>query len=96
MTDLSNRPNFEIVHLLPFDQEDTRAILQARFSHGDEWERYWRRIERTYNLVELAQRPVLLDMIAYSLPGLKPRQAINAAQLYEVYTDLWLARDAEE
>jgi len=46
--------------------------------------------------VELAQRPVLLDMIAYSLPGLKPRQAINAAQLYEVYTDLWLARDAEE
>jgi predicted ATPase len=92
--DLTDRPNFEIVHLLPFDQEDIRAMLQARFP--DEWERYWQQIESTYNLAELVQRPVLLDMIARWLPELEPGQAINAARLYEVYTDLWLARDEEK
>jgi len=92
--DLADKPNFEIVHLLPFDQEDIQAMLRARFP--DEWKRHWQQIEETYNLTELAQRPVLLDMITRSLPELKPGQAINAAQLYEVYTDLWLARDEEK
>jgi hypothetical protein len=35
-------------------------------------------------------------MITGSLPELKPGQAINAARLYEVYTDLWLKRDEEK
>ena len=92
--DLTERPNFEIVHLLPFDRKDIQAMLRARFP--TEWHLYWQRIKRTYNLAELAQRPVLLDMIARSLPHLKPGQALNAAQLYEAYTDLWLSRDEEK
>ncbi|MBU0703343.1 MAG: SUMF1/EgtB/PvdO family nonheme iron enzyme [Chloroflexi bacterium] len=92
--DLSDRPNFEIVHLLPFDQKDIQTMLRARLP--DEWERYWQQIEHTYNLEELAQRPVLLDMIARSLPDLEPGQAINAARLYQVYTDLWLRRDEDK
>ena len=92
--DLTGRPNFEIVGLLPFDQADIQAMLQARFP--DEWASYYQQIESTYNLAELAQRPVLLDMIARSLPQLKPGQAVNAARLYEAYTDLWLARDEEK
>jgi len=92
--DLTERPNFEIVHLLPFEQEDIQQMLRVRFPA--EWEGYWQRIEGTYNLAELAQRPVLLDMIARSLPHLKPGQVLNAARLYEVYTDLWLARDEEK
>jgi formylglycine-generating enzyme required for sulfatase activity len=91
--DLTDRPNFEIVHLLPFDQDDIQVMLQARLP--DKWEGYWQQIESTYNLVELAQRPVLLDMMARSLPELEPGQAVNAAWLYEVYTDLWLIRDEE-
>jgi formylglycine-generating enzyme required for sulfatase activity len=94
LIDLTDRPNFEIVHLLPFDQEDIQAMLRARFPA--EWERHWQQIEGTYNLAELAQRPVLLDMIARSLPKLEPGQAVNAARLYEAYTDLWLARDEEK
>jgi len=92
--DLTERPNFEIVHLLPFQDEDIQAMLRARFPV--EWEAYWQQIEDTYNLKELAQRPVLLDMIARSLPHLQPSQAINAARLYEAYTDLWLLRDEEK
>jgi len=92
--DLTERPNFEIVHLLPFQREDIQTMLRARFPGA--WQGYWQRIEHTYNLAELAQRPVLLDMIARSLPQLKPGQVLNAAQLYETYTDLWLARDEEK
>jgi formylglycine-generating enzyme required for sulfatase activity len=92
--DLADRPNFEIVHLLPFDQADIQAMLRARFPGA--WQEYWAQIEGTYNLVELAQRPVLLDMIARSLPQLASGQVINAARLYQAYTDLWLARDEEK
>jgi formylglycine-generating enzyme required for sulfatase activity len=91
---LPNRPNFEIVHLLPFTDADIQAILQKRVP--SEWRRYWRQIRHTYNLAELAQRPVLLDMIARSLPDLQPGQAINAARLYEAYTDLWLDREEKK
>jgi len=94
LIDLTGRPNFEIVHLLPFDDADIQAILQNRAP--DHWESYWRQIQDTYNLPELAQRPVLLDMIACSLPDLQPGQAINAARLYQAYTDLWLKRDEEK
>jgi formylglycine-generating enzyme required for sulfatase activity len=94
LIDLTDRPNFEIVHLLPFDRKDIQAMLRARLP--DEWERYWQQIEHTYNLAELAQRPVLLDMMARSLPDLQPGQAVNAARLYEAYTDLWLLRDEEK
>jgi len=92
--DLTERPNFEIVHLSPFGREDIQQMLRARFP--EVWQGYWQRIEDTYNLAELAQRPVLLDMIARSLPHLQPGRALNAAQLYEAYTDLWLARDEEK
>jgi hypothetical protein len=34
-------------------------------------------------------------MIAQSLPQLEPGQAVNAAKLYDAYTDLWLTRDWE-
>jgi formylglycine-generating enzyme required for sulfatase activity len=94
LIDLTDRPNFEIVHLLPFDDGDIRAILRKRFPA--EWEGFWRQIQDTYNLPELAQRPVLLDMIACSLPELEPGQALNAAKLYEAYTDLWLKRDEDK
>jgi formylglycine-generating enzyme required for sulfatase activity len=91
--DLGDRPNFEIVHLLPFDENDIQEILQKRFP--GKWEGYWQQIEDTFKLAELAQRPVLLDMIAQSLPKLRPDEVVNAARLYEAYTDLWLKRDEE-
>jgi len=94
LIDLRDRPNFEIVHLLPFDRADMQAILRQRFPAG--WETLWRRIQDTYNLEELAQRPVLLDMIARSLPDLRPGQVVNAARLYQAYTDRWLTRDWEK
>src|SRR5262245_29196974 len=50
------------------------------------------KIRKTYNLVELSQRPMLLDMIVKSLDRLQSSE-INQATLYAVYTDAWVHRD---
>jgi len=92
--DLRDRPNFEIVHLDPFSDEDIQAVLRARFP--DRWEAHWEQIQRIYNLPDLARRPVLLDMMAQTLPKLKQGQKINAARLYRVYTDMWLERELKK
>ncbi len=89
--DLRNRPNFEIVHLEPFSDDDIQAVLRARFP--DQWQAHWEQIQHIYNLPDLARRPVLLDMIVQTLPQLKEGQTINAARLYQVYADFWLERE---
>jgi hypothetical protein len=89
--DLRDRPEFEIVHLEPFSDEDIQAALQKRFP--ERWEGYWEQIQHIYNLPDLARRPVLLDMIAKTLPDLEEGETINAARLYQVYTGGWLERD---
>lgn len=50
-------------------------------------------IKDTYNLRELSERPLLLNMIVKTLPVLKEKEKINVAQLYRVYTDEWIERD---
>jgi formylglycine-generating enzyme required for sulfatase activity len=89
--DLRDRPNFEIVHLEAFTDDDIRAVLRKRFPN--EWQGHWKQIQRVYNLPDLARRPVLLDMIARTLPELKEGQTVNAARLYQVYTSFWLERE---
>jgi hypothetical protein len=89
--DLRDRPEFEIVHLEPFSDEDIQAVLQKRFP--ERWEGYWGQIRHIYNLPDLAKHPVLLDMIARTLPDLHEGETINAARLYQVYTGGWLKRD---
>ncbi|HAW49373.1 TPA: hypothetical protein DCX16_00245 [bacterium] len=90
--DISDKPNFEILHLKDFTDKKIKKFLQKRIP--EEWESYYAQINNTYNLMELAHRPVLLDIIAESLPQLVARrEEINAAKLYEVYTNFWLERD---
>jgi hypothetical protein len=50
-------------------------------------------IRDTYNLQELSERPLLLNIIVKTLPVLKEKEKINVAQLYRVYTDEWIERD---
>jgi uncharacterized protein YjbI with pentapeptide repeats len=50
-------------------------------------------IKNTYNLEELSNRPLLLEMIVKTLPELKAQKQINAAELYKVYTNMWIKRD---
>lgn len=89
---ISDRPNFEIIHLRDFTEEKIELYLQKRAP--EKWNEYYDQIQETYNLIELARRPVLLDIIVRSLPQLIAKdEPINQGKLYEVYTDEWLDRD---
>ncbi|MCP4517498.1 MAG: hypothetical protein GY824_20015, partial [Delftia sp.] len=41
--DLRDRPNFEIIHLEPFTDDDVQAVLRARFPDG--WRAHWEQIQ---------------------------------------------------
>ncbi len=89
---LSTRPNFAIVHLKPFSLEKIRKFLiKVNKTEAEQW---FNQIRETYNLFELSQRPVLLDMIVKSIKQLsRIGGSINAGRLYDIYTDEWIQRD---
>jgi|RhiMetdeSRZDD1v2_1073273.scaffolds.fasta_scaffold22688_2 hypothetical protein len=86
---------YELFQLLPF----TPAMVDqyvAKACHDDGQAKHINDVIRdTYNLLDLASRPVLLDMIIRSVPMLLRQKVkvVNAAKLYEVYTGNWLDRE---
>jgi RNA polymerase sigma factor (sigma-70 family) len=89
--DLIARRGFRIAYLRPFDVRQIDEYV--RRACGPEATTVIKRIRRTYNLLELSQRPMLLDMIVKSIHALEAG-TVNAATLYTVFTDAWVHRDS--
>ena len=89
--ELRQQSNAEVVYLQEFNDDQIQDYLHK--TRGDQAEADWCKIRRIYNLKDLAQRPLLLDMIVKSLPHLQPGEQVNAASLYKVYTEAWVDRD---
>ncbi len=53
-------------------------------------------LKGTYNLADLAQRPILLDMIAETLAHGGTASAATPAALYGAYVETWLRIDADK
>src|SRR5262249_49413689 len=66
--ELKQQSGAEIVYLQEFDDEQIQAYL--RKARPTTFQEDWQKIQKIYNLRELAQRPLLLDMIVKSLPKL--------------------------
>ena len=88
--DLRDQDRFDVVYLLDFGDDDIRLALQKRLPM--EWEPTYQKIRELSNLRDLASRPVLLDMIVKTLPGIQNAREINQATLYETYVDALLER----
>lgn len=88
--DLISRRGFQIAYLRPFSRAQVEQYV--RRAKGDKAADALAKIRNTYNLVELSQRPMLLEMIVKSIDKLTA-DAINQATLYRVYTDAWIHRD---
>ena len=88
--ELIARKGFKIAYLRPFEMAQVEAYV--RKAKPDTYKQALAKIRTTYNLMELSQRPMLLEMIVKSLEALKA-QEINAATLYKVFTDAWVHRD---
>ncbi len=81
------------VRLNEFDESDVRAFIAQKFPQADDRAFLEKTIAQTYNLQDLTKRPLLLKMISESLPTLQTKRQINAADLYKVYTDLWIEQE---
>lgn len=88
--------------LAPLEPHQVRSFLLRKTTAASERERQKRvdrivnTIENTYNLGDLARRPILLEMMAATL-GRDDAQAVtNPAELYDVYVDTWLRIDADK
>ncbi len=88
---LPPRLGTQVTYLQSFTDQQIQAYLgKARpVTAGEDWQA----ISAIYNLKELAQRPYLLELIVKSLPTLRSGERINAASLYNIYTDRWIERE---
>jgi hypothetical protein len=92
-TAISEKYGYELLFLEPFSHEQIIDYLEKWA--GDECEKYIAAINEVYNLSDLATRPVLLNMIAKTIPQIDTSTSpkVNAASLYTLYTNFWLERD---
>jgi tRNA A37 threonylcarbamoyladenosine biosynthesis protein TsaE len=89
---MSIEKGYGIGHLQGFNHiEIKKYIDMVCASRSNE---YYEHIKNTYNLLGIAERPILLDMIAEVLPQLiSKKQNISGGTLYQMYTSYWLERD---
>ena len=88
--DLISRKGFKIAYLRPFTQQQIEQYV--KLVKPTATREAMAKINKTYNLMELSQRPMLLDMIVKSIDKLGDSE-INQSTLYEVFTDAWIHRD---
>jgi len=81
------------IYIQKFNEEQIKTFILKNIKNETATEKLFNIINDTYNLKELANRPLLLEMIVKTLPNLKSKQQINAADLYHAYTNDWIERD---
>ncbi len=89
---IAKSKNYKITYVEPFSIDDIEMYLKR--SLGDKWNECYEVMKQTYDLLELAKRPILLDMITGVLPTVSAGGGrIRSADLYTRYVHLWLDRD---
>ena len=90
---IDEKGGYSFLFLNPFKEEDFIKYLKKFFP--DDWEKYYETIINTYNLRELAEKPILLELMVQTLPQIKieENEKLNHASLYDRYTKFWLNRD---
>ena len=89
--DIVREPGLSVVNLCEFDDDQIQEYL--RRARPETHVQDWQTIQEIHDLPGLAHRPLLLDMIVKSLPRLRETGRITAAELYTVYTDIWIERE---
>jgi hypothetical protein len=98
----SRGPRYDILAITLFDRWQIEEFLRKQSAYLaergiEDWRELQKTIQTTYNLEELARTPVLLEIIIKTLSELRGKVAdINAARLYEIYTDFWLDREYDD
>jgi len=90
---IDEKGGYTLLFLNPLKEEDFVIYLKKFFPEN--WEKYHQTIINTYNLRELAEKPILLELMVQTLPQIKieENEKLNHASLYDRYTKFWLNRD---
>ena len=90
---IDEKGGYAFLFLNPFKEDDFITYLKKFFSVT--WNKYYQTIVSTYNLRELAEKPILLELMVETLPQIKidENEKLNHASLYDRYTKFWLQRD---
>lgn len=98
----SDISKYELLTITLFDRWQIEEFLKKQSEYLkvkgiDDWRGLQRTIYETYNLEELARTPVLLEIIIKTISEIRGKVShINAAKLYQIYTDFWLDREYDE
>lgn len=88
----SQQGNYEIAYVQPFSSEEIERFVRSTCKENAD--DALATISRTYDLMGLAQRPILLEMITHVIPQLADSdEPINNSTLYNEYVSQWLRRD---
>lgn len=91
---LNKTKNHLVLQLQEFEKKEIDEYIRLKFK--EESDVIIKQIESIYNLLDLSKRPLLLKLIADTLPQLiKMKKEINRIILYQIYTRHWLLREAE-
>ncbi|ROZ76167.1 KGGVGR-motif variant AAA ATPase [Ramlibacter sp. WS9] len=93
LQDIAQRFDGAIDTVASFDAKQIEQFLTRRLGNAQGHEAL--QFLKQHKLLELGDRPQLLDIIIASLPDLKQRQAsgnaiVNVGALYQTYTNKWL------
>lgn len=89
---LYNQGNFDLIVLDDLTLQQVEVYL-SRTLPSDKFEKTYDVIREKANLMELVRRPVLLDIILYSLTNLSHVEEASLTSLYQNYVSLWLERN---
>jgi tetratricopeptide (TPR) repeat protein len=93
---------YEILNITLFDRWQVDEFLKRQSEYLKEkgiedWRDLRKAIYDTYNLEELARTPVLLEIIVKTISEIRGLVThVNAAKLYQIYTDFWLDREYDD
>ncbi|MBX7212283.1 MAG: pentapeptide repeat-containing protein [Verrucomicrobiaceae bacterium] len=89
--------DYKVLLMLPFSEMQIRAYLRDVTGSDERADEAFALIQRTHNLLDLAERPVLLHHITDHLDELERAairgEPVNAAFLYQRVVENWLNRD---
>lgn len=89
-------PRVEIVHLQAFNDRQINAYRAK--ARPDLSADAWNTIKSIYGLEEMAERPLLLEMILQSAPAIElagRAGVVNPAEIYAAFADQWIEREAQ-
>ncbi|WP_170115600.1 pentapeptide repeat-containing protein [Melittangium boletus] len=81
---------------LPFDLGQIRELMEKSLPSQQKVNEALRRIQDTYDLMDLVTRPLLLGMVLASIERIAPTARVAPADIYEAYLRHWLSQTSED